>query len=84
MNHARIVLIIYGRHVIQERIGIVISGLSRRPLQAPPARATSHYAPGLTLGTPLMKGRPCKHQVFNLNSVLIVFYDYLRGDTLLP
>ena len=58
MNLARIMLIIYGRHVIQERIGIIVFGLSRRPLQAPPGRATSHYAPGLPLGTALMKGRP--------------------------
>jgi hypothetical protein len=59
-------------------------GLCDLPLQIPPASATSDYAPGLPLGTPLRIERLLKPLVFNLDSVLIVFIYYLRGITLLP
>ena len=76
--------IIYGRHVIQERIGFIMLGLCGLPLLAPPASATSDYAPWLPLGTPLRLERPLDYLVFNQDSILIVFIYYLRGITLLP
>ena len=74
-------LIIDGRHFIRERIRIVLFGLSHLPFQHLPACATSNNAPEFPLGSPFRIERPLKHQVFNLDSVLIVFYNYVRGTT---
>lgn len=53
ISDARILLLAYGRHVIQVGIGTVLFGLSRLPLLGLPTSALSHCAAGLPLGVSL-------------------------------
>ena len=76
-------LIIYSRHFIRERIGIVLYGLSRLLFQHLSTSAPPNNPPEFPIGSPFRRERPLKHQVFNLDSVLIVFYNYLRRTTCL-
>jgi hypothetical protein len=82
MSDARIMLLAYGRHVIQERIGSVMFGLiagNCLPLLAPPTCSLSHCAAGLPLSVPLGLWRPLKHPVFILIRNYIFLDFYLRG-----
>jgi hypothetical protein len=84
MSDARIILLANGRHVIQERIGSVMFGLSCLPLLALPTCSLSHCAAGLPLSVHLRLWRPLKHPVFILNSNFIFLDFYLRGGMPLP
>jgi len=74
-------LIIDGRHFIRKRIGIVVFGLGRLLFQHLSTSAPPNNPPEFPLCSPFWKERPLKHLIFNLDSVLIVFYNYVRGTT---
>jgi len=67
----------YGRHVIQERSGVVIFRLSRLPLLAIPANILSYGAARLLIGVPLRLWWLLKRSIFIMDSNFKFFVAYL-------